>query len=106
MKAGIIITGSGSVLALTSSDSFDDPDLAKALLEKGINKYIAFEVPEDLVRSQYGQHYSVILTDRSQSDILRIVDVDGQRIFRNFDLKALSRPVCHEGPDVVMMRAA
>jgi hypothetical protein len=100
MKAGIIITGSGSVLALTSSDSFEDTDLVEALMAKGINKYIVFEVPEDLVKSRYGQHYSVTLADRHQSDILRIVDVDGQRIFKNFDLKALSRPICHEEPAV------
>jgi hypothetical protein len=105
MKAGIIITGSGSMLALTSGDSFEDPVFVGALMEKGINKYIAFEVPEDLVKSRYGQHYFVTLADRRQSDVLRIIDVDGQRIFRNFDLNALTRPVCHE-ETAVIQRAA
>jgi len=47
MKAGIIITGSGSILALTSTDYFEHPDFVDALMEKGIDKYIVFEVPEE-----------------------------------------------------------
>jgi hypothetical protein len=105
MKAGIIITGSGSMLALTSCDSFEDPDFVNALRAKGINKYILFEVPEDIVKNRYGQHYFVALSDRLQSDVLRIVDIEGHRIFRNFDLGTLSLPICHEEP-AVMQRAA
>ncbi|MFZ0929608.1 MAG: hypothetical protein WAN11_13470 [Syntrophobacteraceae bacterium] len=105
MKAGIIITGSGSILALTSTDSFEHPDFVKALKEKGIDKYIAFEVPEDLVKLQYGQHYLITMTDRKQADVLRIVDVDGQRIFRNFDLGAMSGPILHEEPTVLQKAA-
>lgn len=105
MKAGVIITGSGSMLALTSCDDFEDPDFVSALKSKGINKYILFEVPEDIAKSRYGQRYFVAMADRLQSDILRIVDVDGQRIFRNFDLKTFSSPTCHEEP-AVMQRAA
>jgi len=96
MKAGIIFTGSGSILAITSVDYFEHPDFVEALRGKGIDKYILFEVPEDLVKTRYGQHYFVTMADLKQSDILRIVDVDGQRIFRNFDLKALGGPVFHE----------
>ena len=97
MKAGIIFTGSGSILAITSVDYFEHPDFVEALRGKGIDKYILFEVPEDLVKTRYGQHYFVTMADLKQSDILRIVDVDGQRIFRNFDLEALSGPIFHEG---------
>jgi hypothetical protein len=41
------------------------------------------------------------MADRKQSDVLRIVDVDGQRIFKNFDLRALSGPIFHEEPGVL-----
>ncbi len=104
MKAGIIITGSGSILILTSLDSLENPDLVSALNQKGINKYIAFEVPEDLVKNQYGQHYSITLADRTQRDVIRVVDVDGQRIFRNFDLTSLSAPIFHD--EAIPMRKA
>jgi hypothetical protein len=101
MKAGIIITGSGSTLALTSSDSFESSAFVDAVKEKGIDKYMVFEVPEDLVKSRYGQHYHVTMADRKQSDVLRIIDVDGQRIFRNFDLKSLGSPIFYEEPAAV-----
>jgi hypothetical protein len=105
MKAALIITGSGSILALTSSDNLDHPDFLEALREKGINKFIMFEVPEDIVKTRYGQHYLVTMADRKQSDILRIVDVDGQRIFTNFDLYVLKGPIFHQEPEV-MYKAA
>jgi len=100
MKAGIIFTGSGSILALTSVEYFEHPDFIEALRGKGIDKYILFEVPEDLVKSRYGQHYFVTMADLKQSNILRIIDVDGQRIFRNFDLGALGGPIFHEEPHI------
>ncbi|MGC8492880.1 MAG: hypothetical protein ACP5SH_14205 [Syntrophobacteraceae bacterium] len=104
MKAGIIITGSGTILVLTSADSLEAPDFVRSLAEKGISKFIAFEVPEEAVRNRYGQHYSVTLGDLKQYDMLRIVDVDGQRIFKNFDLSSLKGPIFHD--EVEMMRHA
>jgi len=53
------------------------------------------------VKSRYGQHYFVAMADLKQSDILRIVDVDGQRIFRNLDLEALGGPIFHEEPSII-----
>ncbi len=105
MKAGIIVTGSGTILCLTSADSLEDPAFVKALGEKGINKYIVFEVPEEIVKTRYGQHYAVTMTDLKQFDIVRIVDVDGQRIFRNFDLASLGAPAFHDETEA-MRRAA
>ena len=63
MKAGIFFTGTGPILILTSYKSLDDPNLAEKLKLKGIKKYIAYEVPEDQVKHQYGQHFNVILGD-------------------------------------------
>ncbi len=105
MKAGVIITGSGSVLVLTSCDTFQCPDLVSAFREKGITKYIAFEVPIDLVKSRYGRHFDIAMADRKQSDIIRVVDVDGQRIFKNFSLEAFGQAIVHDEP-VTTRRAA
>jgi hypothetical protein len=105
MKAGVIITGVGGMLVLTACSSFEAPDLVDALRGKGISKYIAFEVPIDLVEKQYGRHYSIVLNDRKQSDVLRVVDVDGQRVFKNFPLTSFSRPVCWEEPTILRKAA-
>lgn len=96
MKAGIITAGSGAILIVTDCDSFDDPNLVTALRQKGFDKYVEFEVPLDLVKRQYGQHYSVIMADRKQTDVLRVVDTDGQRVFRNFPLSVFGPPLCHD----------
>jgi hypothetical protein len=45
------------------------------------------------------------MADRKQSDVLRIVDVDGQRVFMNFDLESLSGPILHEGHEPVRRAA-
>jgi hypothetical protein len=58
-----------------------------------------------MVRNRYGRHYSVTIADRKQSDVLRIVDVDGQRVFMNFDLESLSGPILHEGHEPVRRAA-
>jgi hypothetical protein len=97
MKAGIFFTGTGPILLLTTYGELNDPTLVTKLAQKGIKKYIAYEVPEDLVKEKYGQHYSVIMGDLKQSDDLRVLDYDGHHVFYNFALSELGAPVFHEG---------
>jgi hypothetical protein len=96
MKAGIFFTGSGAVLILTSHDSLSDPDLIEKLLAKGIDKYIAFEVPIDMVQNRYGTHYKTVMNDLKQEDDLRVMDFDGRRIFQRFSFKEMGDPTYHE----------
>jgi hypothetical protein len=97
MKAGIFFTGTGPILILTSYESLDDPDLVEKLALKGIKKYIAFEIQEDLVKERYGKHFNVILGDLKQEDDLRVLDYDGHHVFYNFSLKEIGKPIYHEG---------
>lgn len=96
MIAGIFFTGTGPILLLTTYASLTDPGLARKLATKGIKKFIAYQVPEEVVREKYGNHYQVILEDLKQVDDLRILDYDGHHIFNNFSLKRLGTPVCHD----------
>jgi len=41
MKAGIVFTGTGPILILTTYETFEDPKIVEKLGAKGINKYIA-----------------------------------------------------------------
>lgn len=50
MKAGIVFTGTGPILILTSYDSFDDPKFVEKLSAKGIKKFIARELPLEKVK--------------------------------------------------------
>lgn len=97
MKAGVFFTGTGPILILTSYESLDDPNLVEKLSEKGIKKYIAFEISEQKVKDRYGKKYNVIMGDLSQTDDLRVLDYDGHHVFYNFSLEELGEPIYVEG---------
>jgi hypothetical protein len=96
MKAILLITGSGPIVILTSYDSPTAPGLLNKLEAKGIDKFIAYEVPLDLARERYGRHFSVVENDLSESDDLRILDYNGTRAFSLFHFSELAGPVTYE----------
>jgi hypothetical protein len=96
MKSGIVFTGSGPLVILTTSNSFTNPILIKKLSSKGIKKFIAYEVAEELVKEKYGKHYDSVLNDLHQDDDVRVLDFDGHHIFNHFSLKELGAPVFYE----------
>jgi len=96
MKAGIIFTGTGPILILTSYESLEEPRLAAKLSAKGITKFIASELPLDKVRAKYGNHYQVILEDLNQTDDLRVLDYNGYNVFYNFKFSEMGKPVYKE----------
>lgn len=96
MKAGIVFTGTGPILVLTSFKSFDDAKLVEKLARKGIVKFIAHELDLELVRKRYGQHFQVILGDLKQDDDLRILDYNGHNVFYNFSFKEWGPAILHE----------
>lgn len=96
MKAGIIFTGTGPILILTTFDSFQDPKLVEKLGVKGIKKFIASEVPLENAKSKYGNHYTVIMGDLNQTDDLRVLDYNGYNVFHNFSFSELGKPIYYE----------
>lgn len=96
MKAGIIFTGTGPILLLTSYDSLESPAFIQKLETKGIKKFMAYEVPEAMVQEKYGNQYKVIMGDLHQQDDLRVLDYDGHHVFHKFRLKELGQPIYHE----------
>jgi hypothetical protein len=87
MKAGIIFTGSGPILVLTSYDSFTDPKFVEKMRVKGVKKFMGYEVPLELCQKRYGEHYPVVLGDLRQTDDLRVLDYDGHHIFLTFSFQ-------------------
>jgi len=96
MKAGIIFTGTGPILILTTYDSFADKKLIEKLSLKGIKKFMAYEVSVELVKNKYGQQFDAIMKDVKQSDDLRVLDFDGHKIFYSFSFNDLGEPFQHE----------
>jgi hypothetical protein len=97
MKAILLLTASGPLMVLTSYGSVEDAQLVEKLKVKGITKFVAFAVPLDLAKERYRAHFQIVSHDLRETDDLRILDFDGQRIFRLFRFQELSAPVLHEG---------
>jgi hypothetical protein len=96
MKAGIFFTGSGPILLLTSYDSLLDKSLIEKLGAKGIKKFIAYEVPVEVVKQKYGGHYHAVMNDLKQEDDLRVMDYNGHHVFYNFSIGKLGQPTYYE----------
>jgi hypothetical protein len=97
MKTALLFTGSGPLVIATSYDALTDPAFIEKLRAKGIEKFIAYELPADLVKQRYAGHFHVAIGDLNESDDLRVVDFNGERAFRLFHLKELGSPVLFEG---------
>jgi hypothetical protein len=63
MNAIMLLTGEGTMVILTSHPSPTDPALLAKLAGKGIEKFIAHEIPLDLARARYAQHFEAVATD-------------------------------------------
>lgn len=96
MKAGILFTGSGPILILTTYDSWEDQSLVDKLATKGIQKFIAYEISEETAKAKYGTHYNIIMNDLHQEDDLRVLDYDGHHIFQTFSLSELGEPMYYD----------
>lgn len=96
MKSFLLMTGSGTLIILTSHSSIENSILLDKLLAKGIEKFIAYEVPYDLARQRYGEHFKIVANDLHETDDLRILDYNGDRAFRLFTFSELGKAHIHE----------
>ena len=96
MKAGIIFTGTGPILILTTYESFKDGKFTEKLSLKGIKKFIAYEIPVELVKEKYGQQFDAIMKDVKQADDLRVLDFDGHKAFYTFSFAEFGEVYQHE----------
>jgi hypothetical protein len=96
MKAYMLITGSGPIVVLTSHPSILDNTLIGKFAEKGIEKFIAYEIPIGLAEQRYGTHFSVVSGDLRETDDLRVLDEDGDRAFKLFRFDELGPSLVYE----------
>jgi hypothetical protein len=95
MKAYIIFSGTGPILVLTTYPKLENPNLLEKLQHKGMQKFIAYEVPLETVRRIYGVPFEVIATDLEKTEDLRVLDFNGHHIFSRFTLTELGEPIKH-----------
>ncbi|MCG6962198.1 MAG: hypothetical protein LJE95_02910 [Acidobacteria bacterium] len=93
MRAYLVFTGTGPILVLTTYPDIGDARLVEKLRQKGIAKFIAYEVPLDRVKRLYGTPFDVIASDLEQAEDMRVLDFNGHHIFCNFSLQELGEPL-------------
>ena len=96
MKTAMLFTGSGPIVILTSHDSVTDPILLEKLQAKGIERFVAYEIPLDPAMKRYGGHFGTVVNDLHETDDLRVLDYNGERAFALFRLDELGSPVFYE----------
>ena len=95
MKAGVIFSGSGPILILTTGEDLVGPKVVSWLANKGIKRYIAYEVDIEICKERYGQHFDATMKDVKQQDDLRCLDYNGHRVFEMFSFEEMGRPLYH-----------
>ena len=100
MKAALLFTGGAPLVILTSHQSLTDQGFLDKLSAKGIEKFIAFEIPLEKAHERYGGHFDVVMRDLRETDDLRVLDYNGQRAFRLFRFDEFGEPVMHEALSV------
>jgi len=96
MRAGLLLTGNGALVFLTSHDEIVDKSLVEKLDAKGISKFIVYEIPVEKAAQRYGGHYQAVVRDLHESDHLRILDYEGNRALSLFSFEELGKPIFHE----------
>ncbi|MDH3430887.1 MAG: cytosolic protein [Gammaproteobacteria bacterium] len=96
MKVAMLFTGSGPIVILTSHESVTDNVLLEKLRAKGIERFLAYELPLDLAKERYGGHFATVLNDLHETDDLRVLDYNGERAFALFRLNELGSPVIYD----------
>lgn len=93
MKAGLLFGQSGPILILISYPAFDDPGLVEILRNKGIDKYLAFEVPVDLCRTRYGARFFYVAEALEEKEGLQVLDYNSPHAFYTFKWEEMTGPV-------------
>lgn len=96
MKTFLVFTGTGPVLFLSSFEAIDDSRALEKLKDKGITKFIAFEVDAEVAKQRYGLRFDRNAADLSGVADIRVLDYDGSHAFRQFRFGELGKEYRHE----------
>lgn len=96
MKALLLFTGGGPMVVLSSHAAPDDEVFLEKLKAKGVDQFMAWELPMGEVEAKYGTHFETVVHDLHETDDLRVLDVNGHRVFELFRIDALKDPFVYE----------
>ncbi|MBF0370088.1 MAG: hypothetical protein HQL52_11595 [Magnetococcales bacterium] len=94
VRGYMIFSGTGPILVVTRlSDGMQSEAARDRLANKGIRKFIAFEVSAEVVQARYGERYEGAVSRLQGEDDIRMVDLAGHHVFANFDFTEMGEPV-------------
>jgi len=96
-EIALLLTASGPLLILTSHESLHDPKLLEELKHKGIGS----SSPSSSSVARLGNATAGISSGRDglhETDDLRVLDFNGQRVFQLFRFDELGAPILQEQP--------
>lgn len=96
MRSYLVLTENGPLLVLTSRSCITEDSLLDSLHHKGVDKFIAYEVPVDRVHEFYGVPFDVIAADLEQGKEMRVIDFDGMHIFDCLSMADLGQDIQYE----------
>jgi hypothetical protein len=96
MRAYLVLAENGPLLVMTSRSCITEEALLESLRHKGIDKFIAYEVPVEQMHEFYGVPFEVIAADLERGKDLRVLDFDGLHIFDCLSFDELGQEIHYE----------
>ncbi len=96
MRSFLILTENGPLLVMTSHACITEKRLLEAMRIRGIEKFIAYEVPAERLHDYYGIPFEVIAADLDRGKDVRVLDFDGLQIFDRVSFADLGQAVHYE----------
>ncbi|MGN7611843.1 hypothetical protein ACQZV8_07130 [Magnetococcales bacterium HHB-1] len=94
IRSYIIMSGHGALLVITKLTCGMQGDQAREqLAEKGVTRYIAFEIPTVRVQERYGARFDIVENRVDSEDALRVLDINGIRVLNNFEFREMGEPI-------------
>jgi hypothetical protein len=93
IHALLIVAGSGPMLLLTSYPGPGDPRLVEQLRLRGISRFLAYEIPIEVVRERYSESFDRVALDLAAVEEARVLDYNGHQIMANFAHSELGQPL-------------
>ncbi|MBF0381612.1 MAG: hypothetical protein HQL69_11375 [Magnetococcales bacterium] len=94
VRAYVVFTGTGPILLVTKLDTgMQGEDATQHLANKGIKKFIAYEVSQEKAEEHYGMRFTAAVNRLASDKDLRVVDVDGHTVFARFSFAEMGEPV-------------
>jgi len=103
MNAFLVFTETEPLLVMAFRTAESNGRLADRLVDRGIHKFIAHEVPLEYLRNEYGVAFEIIEADIRSGEDIRVLGANGSRVFTWVRLADLEQPAHHDSGPVESM---